>query len=340
MIGAAMWACCWALLLGCNPMSVNPSATVPIVVAHRGASGYAPEHTRAAYRLAIRMRADFVEQDLQMTSDGVLICSHDAELSRTTDIASRFPGRATLRDPEGTARSGWYAVDFTLAELKTLDAGSWYNRANPFSARPEYAGQRIQTLDEAIDEVKGHAGLYIETKHVDFYLGLGLDMVAKLARTLAAHGLDGSDASGTPVLIQSFTKSSLRRMAQLAPQYRRVQLLPMEDAGREDTRRITPELAAEIAVYAYGAGPDKSMLGRRSDVETLHGAALKIHPYTFRGSTTAVVRKPLDQVEENGATVRRNLIDEIRRYVDWGIDGGFCDYPDIWKEAVRGARPD
>ncbi len=343
MIGAAMWVCCWALVLGCNSMSGNPSANVvPIVVAHRGASGYAPEHTRAAYRLAIRMRADFVEQDLQMTSDGVLICSHDAELSRTTDITSRFPERATSRDPErsGAARRGWYAVDFTLAELKTLDAGSWYNRANPFSARPEYGGQRIQTLDEAIEEVQGHAGLYIETKHVDFYLGLGHDMVAKLAQTLAAHGLDGSDASGTPVLIQSFTKSSLRRMAQLAPRYRRVQLLPMEDVGREDTRRITPELAAEIAAYAYGAGPDKAMLGRRSDVEALHGAGLKIHPYTFRGSTTAVVRKPLDQVEENGATVRRNLVDEIRRYVDMGIDGGFCDYPDVWREAVRLGQPD
>ncbi len=341
MIRAAMWVC-WALVLGWSSMSQNPPAPFPILVAHRGASGYAPEHTPAAYRLAIRMQADFVEQDLQMTSDGALICSHDAELSRTTDIASRFPDRATARDPSGTGsvRRGWYAVDFTLAELKTLDAGSWYNRANPFSARAEYAGQRIQTLDEAIREVKGHAGLYIETKHVDFYRKLGHDMVARLVQILAAHGLAGSGASGSPVLIQSFSKASLLRLAQIGPQYRRVQLLPMEDPGREDTRRVTPELAAEIGVYAYGVGPDRAMVTRRSDVDALHGAGLKIHPYTFRGSTTAVVRKPLDQLEENGSTVRQNLIEEIRHYLDLGIDGGFCDYPDLWKEAVRGRAPD
>ena len=140
------------------------------MVAHRGASGYAPEHTAAAYLLALRMKADFVEQDLQMTRDGALVCSHDAELSRTTDIARVFPDRATERDPSGTgSRRGWYAVDFTLAELKTLDAGSWFNRANPFASRPEYEGQKIQTLEEAIATVKGRAGLYIETKHVDFY---------------------------------------------------------------------------------------------------------------------------------------------------------------------------
>ncbi len=310
----------------------------PLLVAHRGACGYAPEHTLAAYRMAIAMKADYVEQDLQMTRDGELICSHDPELSRTTNAAHVFPHRATLRDPAGTGtpRRGWFCVDFTLAELKMLDAGSWYNRANPFAAKPEYEGQRILTLDETIREVRGRAGLYIETKHVDFYGSLGLDMVAALAKKLEAHGLSGSDESGTPVLIQSFSKASLLYMRRVKPQYRLIQLLPMEDRGRNDTTVVSTPLAAEIGAYAYGVGPDKAMLKTAADVERFHAAGLKVHPYTFRGHTTAVTRKPLDEIESNGATVRANIIAEIRRFVEMGVDGGFCDYPDVWRESVGG----
>lgn len=304
-------------------------------IGHRGASGYAPEHTLASYELAIRQGADYVEQDLQITKDGELICSHDASLERTTNIAERFPDRATLRDPEGrgTPVHGWYACDFTLAEIKQLDAGSWFNRKNPFAARPEYEGQKIPTLAEAIRTVGGRAGLYIETKHVAFYDSLGHDMVGKLIGVLNEHKL-GTER--IPVLIQSFSKASLLRSKQIAPQYLRIQLLPMEDPGRRsNTAQVTRELAVEIAEYAYGIGPPKEFIQSAESVAIFHAAGLKIHPYTFRGSTNATQRKPLDEMEANGLTVKQNIISEIRLYISYGIDGGFTDYPALWAEALR-----
>ena len=130
--------------------SIQPAATDdhkhPLLIAHRGASGYAPEHTLAGYELAIKQGADFVEQDLQITKDGVLICIllHDPDLDRTTDVAKVFPGRATPGDAfeTGKPKQGFYTANFTLAEIKRLDAGSWFNRANPFAASPSYVGQR------------------------------------------------------------------------------------------------------------------------------------------------------------------------------------------------------
>ena len=306
-----------------------------LLIAHRGASGYAPEHTPAAYQIAIEQGADFVEQDLQITKDGMLICMHDPELSRTTNVAELFPDRAAVRDPEDTGKPhrGYFVVDFTLAEIKRLDAGSWFNRANPFAARAEFAGQRVPTLEETIALVGKRAGLYIELKHYPFYKRLGFDMAAQLTAMLKAHGFER--ATGR-IFIQSFFKEALQRMRQLAPRYRRVQLLPMEDAGRkDDSAKVTAQLAQEIAGYAHGAGPNKTMLKDAADVKTLHDAGLVIHPYTFRGQTLPVVRRPLDEKQANGATVRDNIIADIRRYLGYGIDGGFTDYPQLWRDAIR-----
>lgn len=307
----------------------------PLLIAHRGASGYAPEHTTAAYELAIKLGADFVEQDLQVTRDGVLISIHDPDLARTTNVASVFPDRATMRDPEatGTPKRGWYSVDFTLAEIKRLDAGSWFNRANPFAADPSFAGLRIQTMEEVIKLVGSRAGLYIELKNFTFYKSLGRDTAAMLAALLNAHGFARRQQSDR-ILIQSFYKEALFRMREVAPEYARVQLLPMETAGREtDTATITPKLAAEIAQYAKGAGPSKSLLRTADDVATLHAAGLVIHPYTFRGSTSANARRPLDE-SSGGSTVRASIVADIRKYIALGIDGGFTDYPDLWREAA------
>ncbi len=311
------------------------SRHAPLLIAHRGASGYAPEHTLAAYEMAIRQGADFVEQDLQFTKDGALICMHDPELSRTTNVADIFPDRATLRDPDETGKPhrGYFVIDFTLAEIKRLDAGAWFNRANPFAARPDFAGQRVPTLEETIDFVGQRAGLYIELKHYPFYKQLGLDMAERVAAILKARGYERTPER---IFIQSFFKAALLRMQQLAPRYARVQLLPMEDAGRkDDSAKITAALAREIAGYAQGAGPNKTMLKDATDVATLHAARLVIHPYTFRGQTLAVARRPLDEKQANGATVRDNIIADIKHYLDYGIDGGFTDYPQLWKEATR-----
>ena len=313
----------------------NPPQRKPLLIAHRGASGYAPEHTLAAYRIAIEQGADFVEQDLQLTKDGALVCMHDPELSRTTNVAEVFPDRATMRDPDETGKPhrGYFVIDFTLAEIKRLDAGGWFNRANAFAARPEFAGQRVPTLEETMAFVGARAGLYIELKHYPFYKRLGFDMAAQLADMLKAKGYERTPER---VFIQSFFKEALLRMRQLAPRYPRVQLLPMEDEGRkQDSAKITAALAQEMAGYAQGAGPNKAMLKDAADVATLHKAGLVIHPYTFRGQTTAVTRLAPDTVQGNGASVRDNVIADIKRYLGYGIDGGFTDYPQLWREATR-----
>jgi glycerophosphoryl diester phosphodiesterase len=315
-----------------------------VLVAHRGASAYAPEHTAAAYTLAIRQGADYIEQDLQLTKDGVLICLHDAELSRTTNVAEVYPERSTVRDSEGigTPKKGWYAIDFTLAEIKRLDAGSWFNRANPFAARKNFANLEILTLEEAITLAGDHARLYIEMKCVPFYESMGKDMVGSLVSVLRSNklGADQSfsevEATSLPrILIQSFSKASLVKLRNTAPEYPRIQLLPMEDPGRRmETMQVTEALAREIAEYAYGVGPAKEMLRSAADISTFQRAGLKVHPFTFRGSTTATKRKPLGTPEANGRTLKRNIVNEIQRYLSLGIDGGFTDYPDLWKEAA------
>ena len=317
-------------------LTKTDSRSKPLLIAHRGASGYAPEHTFEAYRIAMEQGADFVEQDLQVTKDGVLICLHDPDLGRTTNVAEVFPDRAMVRDAEetGKPRRGWYAVDFTLAEIKKLDAGSWFNRANPFASSPTYVAQRVPTLEETIKFVGRRAGLYIELKHVPFYKTFGFDVADKLARLLKAHGFD-RPSERHRIFIQSFYKEGLLRMRELAPGYARIQLLPMEDLGRrEDSAKVTPALAAEIAAYAKGAGPSKTLLKSADDVATFHKAGLLIHPYTFRGSTSANARRPLDEKQPNGATVRQNIIADIQLYVGYGIDGGFTDYPRLWREAI------
>ena len=128
-----------ALVLTALAAAAMVSPSRPFLVAHRGASGYAPEHTIAAYTLALEQGADYVEQDLTLTRDGVLVCLHDDTLERTTDVETRFPDRAVVENgPGGQPAKRWYANDFTLAELKTLDAGSWFGE--------KFAGARIPTL--------------------------------------------------------------------------------------------------------------------------------------------------------------------------------------------------
>ena len=311
----------------------------PLLIAHRGASGFAPEHTLASYQLAIEQGADFVEQDLQVTKDGVFVCLHDPDLARTTNVADVFPDRARTRDVEepGKPKRGWYTIDFSLEEIKQLDAGSWFNRANPFAANASYAGQKVPTMDEVVKFVGDRAGLYIELKHFQFYKSQGMDIAAKLTALLNSYGFN-RPGRRERIFIQSFSKESLLRSRELAPEYPRIQLLPMEDAGREkDSAIVTPDLAKEISAYASGVGPNKNLLKSKGDIDAFHAAGLLIHPYTFRGSTTAVKRIPLDQ-PSGGINPRQQIVDEIRRFIDMGIDGGFTDYPSLWQEALRKSK--
>lgn len=181
-----------------------------ILVAHRGASAYAPEHTIEAYRLAIEQGADYVEQDLQITKDGALVCLHDLTLERTTDVEEIFPDRFRAdvskdQPPGGRPAKHWYVSDFTLSEIKRLDAGSWFNA--------KFKGSRIPLFQEAIDLIRGKAGLYPETKAPEVYGKRGFDMEKLVIEILKKNRLDSPGADPkTPVIIQSFSAESLRKM--------------------------------------------------------------------------------------------------------------------------------
>lgn len=234
-------------------MSPEPKRSI----AHRGASAYAPEHTFAAYRLAIEQGADYVEQDLAVTGDGVLICLHDDSLDRTTNVADVFPGRAP-----------WLAIDFTLAEIKALDAGSW------FDAR--FAGERVPTWAEAVECVGMAAGLYPELKSPALYRGRGVEPGALFVDSFARLGL-GSRAAGSLVL-QSFDERVLRQLARDLPDVPRTFLVEVRDGSRW----LTASGLDRIAEFATGIGPGKHLLdGQPGIVRAAHDRGLTVTPYTF-----------------------------------------------------------
>src|SRR5215212_8459687 len=156
---------------------------LPLVIGHRGASAYAPEHTLASYRLAIEMGADYVEQDLAVTKDGILICLHDASLERTTNVEELFPDRVSTQTIEGKTRKAWLANDFTLAEIKRLDAGSWFDK--------KFAAEKVPTFDEAVALIKGKAGMFPELKTPEIYAGRNVDFEQLVAAALDKNGLRG-----------------------------------------------------------------------------------------------------------------------------------------------------
>ncbi|UVM51875.1 MULTISPECIES: glycerophosphodiester phosphodiesterase [unclassified Pseudomonas] len=212
----------------------------PAVIAHRGASFDAPESTAAAYKLARDLGADYLEMDLQRSKDGVLFALHDNNLQRTTDVATKFPER---KDSP--------ANEFTLAELKTLDAGSWFNAAYPDRARPSYAGLKILTLDEIIDIAQGNPlhkpGLYIETKEPKQFPGIERDLKDKLqdrgwlsptGSKLAKSDLAVGQGKGK-VVLQTFEKSSLELLEKEMPKVPKILLLWVGEGSIEPKSKVT-----------------------------------------------------------------------------------------------------
>jgi glycerophosphoryl diester phosphodiesterase len=256
----------------------------PLVIGHRGASGYLPEHTLASYERAIELGADYIEPDLVSTKDGVLIARHEPMLGGTTDVASRpeFAALRTTMIVDGVPVTDWFASDFTLAQIKTLRAiQPRLNRPQEFNGRYE-----IPTLDEviALARTKGAAlgrtvGIYPETKHPTFHQSIGLPLEDRLVERLAAAGLDRADA---PVFIQSFEVANLKALDGKTD-VRLVQLIDADDVRPDgslslvapydkpydfvvsgDPRTyadlLTPAGLAEIATYADGIGPWKPWL--------------------------------------------------------------------------------
>ena len=283
-------------------MSGEAQYSKKTLVAHRGASADAPEHTLAAYRLAMAQGADFVEQDLAVTKDGVLICLHDASLERTTNVEELFPDRATTQTIEGRTRKAWLANDFTLAEIKRLDAGSWFD--------PKFKDEKIVTFDEAVALIKGQAGLFPELKTPEIYAGRDVKFEEMVAAALDKNGLRGPKADPkTPVILQTFGQDSARKLAEIkigVP----VALLLGSPVGFE-----TAEGVKKWKGIVQGFGPAKQIVLKNPDfVKWAHAEGMTVTPYTFRSAETGTFK---------------DVTAEMSHYLyTLGVDAVFTDNPD------------
>jgi glycerophosphoryl diester phosphodiesterase len=316
------------LLIAGAGRAQSPAPAHKLVIAHRGASGYLPEHTLAAYALAYGLGADTIELDLVLTRDGVPIALHDLVLEPTTDVAQLYPQRAR-------ADGRWYAADFTLAEIRRLAVHERSGRdgAPAFPGRFPQGRSRfaVPMLAEAIELVQGlnastgcAVGLYLETKEPAFHAAEGLPLEAAVLEVLGRYGLAGAQAR---VFIESFDPASLRRLRALGSPLPRVQLI---GAGRHAAPFVTEEGLREVSTYANAIGPDKRLIesgGQPVDgaalVRRAHALGLAVHPWTFRA----------DAVGPGHADV----LAELRAFYEtYGVDGVFTDQPDRAVPIARG----
>ncbi|XP_061711995.1 uncharacterized protein LOC133521179 isoform X2 [Cydia pomonella] len=330
----------------------SPDSCHPLVIAHRGASGYVPEHTLAAYGLAIMMGADYVEPDVVMTKDGHLVARHDNELGLTTDVSQRseFSDRHRTQNVDGSELTGWFTEDFTLDELKTLRAIERIPQNRPGNARMDRSFD-IPTVQEIIDLVKSleisqrrTIGIYPEIKHSTHFQRLGLAMEAPLVQLLHNNGYEGRDAH---IYIQSFEVNNLKelkkitdlRLLQLYSSDKSSQPFDQATLGTNLTygAMATAEGLKDVASYAYATGPDKSYIIPRDENDNLgtpttfvadaHAAGLKVHPYTFRAENPFLPAEFRSSEQSDSAI--GNFKGEISAFLAAGIDGLFADQPDI-----------
>ncbi len=322
------------------------------VFAHRGASGYRPEHTLAAYELAIRQGADVIEPDLVSTKDGVLVARHENEISGTTDVASHpeFADRRTTKVIDGNDVTGWFTEDFTLAELKTLRAIERLPQVRP--GNTVYDGRfEVPTFEEVIAlakrESRGRRTIAVapETKHPTYFASIGLDLNKPLVRSLRKAGWDRRNA---PAVVQSFEVSNLKELSR----WTRVPLVQLTSAtgapydqvaqGKDTTYAdlTSPAGLREVARYARWVGPEKNQVVPRdaagaltaptSLVDDAHRAGLKVVVYTFRDENRFL---PTDLREGSDPNAKGDVRTELFRFFDAGVDGVFADYPDTAVQA-------
>jgi glycerophosphoryl diester phosphodiesterase len=322
---------------------------VPTVIAHRGASGYRPEHTMGAYQFALDMGAHVIEQDLVPTKDGHLVCRHENDITGTTDVADHpeFASRRTTKSVDGVSLTGWFTEDFTLAELKTLRA-----KERIPGIRQEntlYDGRwTVPTFEEVLQwaEQEGRrrgrpVWLYVETKHPSYFRSIGLGLEERLAKLLRRYGRHRADS---PTFLQSFEPTSMERMARLVGTPRVVLLWTPDDRPwdfREagDPRTVADLITAEgldwIAGFAQGIGPlldlviPKDAAGRLTEPTTLvrdaHARGLVLHPYTMRNENAFL---PADFRRGTDPNAYGDVFGAYKTYFATGIDGIFTDNPD------------
>ncbi|MEI5672048.1 MULTISPECIES: glycerophosphodiester phosphodiesterase [unclassified Nocardioides] len=318
----------------------------PLVVGHRGASGYRPEHTLASYRLAIRQGADYVEPDLVPTKDGVLVARHENEIGTTTDVADHpeFADRRTTKVVDGVPLTGWFTEDFTLAELKSLRAIERLPQVRPDNTA--YDGRfEVPTFDEVLDLVVEHhrrtgewVGVAPETKHPSYFDSIGLSLEEPMLRSLRRHGLASKRAK---VLLQSFEVGNLQELD-------RVTDLPLEQLvdsrggpadrpGTSYASMLSRRGLRDIARYADWVGPQKDWVlprdpatgatGRPSAVvRDAHAAGLRVLVFTVRAENQFLATNFRRGTDPNA---HGRVGAEIRALLDAGVDGLFADHPDL-----------
>lgn len=326
------------------------------VIAHRGASGYRPEHTLASYALAIRQCADFIEPDLVATKDGVLVARHENEIGGTTNVADKpeFADRRTTKTIDGRAVTGWFTEDFTLAELRTLRAKERIPATRPENATFDGL-YPVPTLDEVLDLARRSrtcdgrtVGVYPETKHPTYFDSVGLSLEEPLVAALKTAGLDHRHDR---VLLQSFETANLRQLHRISDN-QIVQLVdcsgaPYDLVAAGDPRTyadlVTAASLRDISRYADGVGLCKNvMIPRTADnrlgeptsvIRDAHRAGLVVHGWTFRRENTFL---PVEYRVGSDPAATGDLEGEIQRFLDAGMDGFFTDNPDLGVAAVTG----
>ena len=344
-------------------------AAAPIVIGHRGASGYVPEHTLASYFIAVQQGADYIEPDLVATRDGVLIARHENEIGATTDVAAhaQFANRRTTKLIDGESVTGWFSEDFTLEELKRLRARERIPQLRPANAR--FDGQfevptfeEILELTHALEAQRAAAarargapappriGVYPETKHPSYFAAVGLPLEPALLAMLSRYGYEGRAA---PIYLQSFEVDNLRALRRHT-QLPLVQLMSASGAPYDRVLRgercsyadmITPAGLAAVAGYADAIGVEKALvIGRNADetlgerttlVRDAHQAGLKIHAWTFRAENHFL---PAELRADGEPSARGDLEGELAAYLRAGLDGFFIDQPDVGARAVAALR--
>jgi glycerophosphoryl diester phosphodiesterase len=323
-------SCCLAALL-CAPSARAQDGAAPLVIAHRGASGYLPEHTFEAYELAIELGADYIEPDLVATKDGVLIARHEPNLALTTNVATlpQFAHRKRTATIDGVTQEGYFASDFTWAEISEhiRAVQRFAERDRAFDGR-----FRIPSLDQVIElaQRKGRTvGIYPETKHPGWHREQGLALEDRLIAVLQRRGWNRSDA---PVYIQSFEPASLKALRP-ATRVRLVQLV-----GNNNAELLTPQGLAEVRRYADGIGPwkghlipsvclqaerkscddaERKLLAPTEVVKNAKALGLVVHPYTFRNEPRRLA-----------GDFAGNPVAEYLAFYELGVDGVFSDFPD------------
>ncbi|MEU1318828.1 glycerophosphodiester phosphodiesterase family protein [Streptomyces tibetensis] len=304
----------------------------PVVIGHRGAAGWRPEHTALSYTYAVQTGADWIEPDLVPTKDHVLVVRHENEISQTTDVARHpeFADRRTTKTVDGRPVTGWFTEDFTLAELKTLRAverlPAVRDRNTVFDGRAQ-----VMTFQEVVDlarrlsrEHGRTVAVFPETKHPTYFRSLGLPLEPKLAAAIRRNRLGRREC-----VVQSFEPTSLQRMTGLGvPLWQALGTTggPYDLPGKTYAEMTTPTGLAEIAAYADWIGPDKASLVGTSLVADAHAAGLRIGPYTFRAENQFL---PAQFRHGSGPNDFGDAFAEYALYYRMGVDAVVTDFPDL-----------